>query len=221
MPVKFWKFGLTTPSGMPVSRIAARSARGLPDATSACQVRERARVEHRAAASRARGAARRRRTGCRSNGESLVPVVLALHRDEHLVEQRVAETRHLRPRPDVRRVVPVVAALVVEVHALTRCRRPHADHRERLLRVGRRVAVGRQQRHRDLQRDRVHVEILRRVHRHRAARHRDEVRALDRPERAEVEDRSEVDVEALGPLPGEHLRCRRRASGSPTSASAA
>jgi hypothetical protein len=32
-PVKFWKPGMT-PAGMPVSRIASRSARGLPEALS-------------------------------------------------------------------------------------------------------------------------------------------------------------------------------------------
>ena len=44
-PVKFWKPG-TMPAGMPVSRIAARSARGLARGVQLGQVREHARVEH-------------------------------------------------------------------------------------------------------------------------------------------------------------------------------
>ena len=36
------------------------------------------------------------------------------------------------------------------------------------------------------------------------------VKLLDRTEDAEIEDGAEVDVEALGPLPGEHLAHARK-----------
>ena len=45
-PVKFWKPG-TMPAGMPVSRIASRSARAVPDCGELGEVREHARVERR------------------------------------------------------------------------------------------------------------------------------------------------------------------------------
>ena len=54
----------------------------------------------------------------------------------------------------------------------------------------------------DLDCDGVHVEPLRAVHADRVRR-RDEVQVLERAQRPEIEDAAEVDVEALGSLPGE------------------
>ena len=72
-------------------------------------------------------------------------------------------------------------------------------------------AVWREHRDRDLDRDRVDVERLRRVDAVRR-RERDQVRDSERPQPAEVEDRAEVDVERLVPLAGRtpSRRCRER-----------
>ena len=82
--------------------------------------------------------------------------------------------------------------------------RPDADRGVGRQRVGRRLAVGGQPRDRDLDRERVHVERAQRVHARRRRR-RDQVQVLERSQRGEVEDRAEVDVEAVEALPGEDL----------------
>src|SRR5439155_10753737 len=73
-----------------------------------------------------------------------------------------------------------------------------------------------QMRDRDLQRDRVDVERLGGVDAHRV-RAGDQVQVLERAQVGEIEDRAEVDVEAVRALAGEHLHAvgqrvyRRRA----------
>ena len=83
-------------------------------------------------------------------------------------------------------------------------RAPDADHRGAGHHVLRPRAVLGQVGDRNLDGDRVDVERLGRIDR-RGGRARDQVQVLERAQVAEIEDRSQVDVEPVESLPGEHL----------------
>ena len=94
-PVKFWNPG-TTPAGMPVSRIASQVG---PRLRVRRQVREHPRVQHRQQLRPAPAWSTyfvEPRVLPRRPG---VPLVLLGHRDQHLVDQRVAEPGDLLPGP--------------------------------------------------------------------------------------------------------------------------
>ena len=126
----------------------------------------------------------------------------------HLVEQRVAEPRHLGPRP---RVDIVARSALVDPGLLAAGRGPDAEHR---VGVGDLVGLGpvhRQLADGHLDGDAVHVEPGGGVHplghlaEAGAGQAEGGVVLLEGAEVAEVEHGAEVDVEALGPLAGEHL----------------
>ena len=143
-----------------------------------------------------------------------VPEVLLAHRDDDLVDQRVAQPGDLCPRPDGESG----AGRRIEVAELLAAGRgPHADDGVGIGDVRRGRAVGREVADRNLDGDGVDVgrgERVDAVGPHAG----DQVGAGEGPQVAEVEDRAEVDVEALGPLAGEH---DLTASGSVVTAAAA
>ncbi len=81
---------------------------------------------------------------------------------------------------------------------------PHADDRITARRIARRLAVARDVRQRNLQRDRVDAEAIGRIDAGRRGDHRRQVEVLERPQVAQVEDRADVDIEAIQSLSGEH-----------------
>ena len=129
-----------------------------------------------------------------------VPAILAAHRNDDLVDEWVAQARHLGPPAGGS------ALALVGLHraALPARGRPHADHRLRVLDVSRHGSVPGEVGLRDLDRDRVHVVALRTVL---AAGHRqgDEVKVLERAKGTEIEDRAEIHEEAFIALAGEDL----------------
>ena len=183
------------PAGMPVSRIGLQVGARLPGRDQRGQVGKHAGVET---------GQQRREAGLGDvAGEQLVvrrrqrvPLVLLAERDQDLVDQRVAEPRHLPERPAVD-VLAVVG--VPQPDPLAARRGPHADGR---------VAAPGHRGNRHLDRDRVHVQVVGGVHPRRGAGEDVQpvlgVQVLERPQVAQVEDRAQVDVEALGALPGEH-----------------
>ena len=94
-PVKFWKPG-TIPAGIPVSRIATRSARSC---SSRCAARFGNTPGYRSGSSvPSSGLLTYWAKSASWSGWRAVPLVLAGDRNDHLVEQRVAEARHLHER---------------------------------------------------------------------------------------------------------------------------
>ena len=81
-------------------------------------------------------------------GRLMVPVVLAAHRHDHLVEQRVAQPGDLRPRPVA---VPLAGVVIEDARPLPACGRPHPDYRP---------APGGDLGDRDLQGNGVNVQVL-------------------------------------------------------------
>ncbi len=130
----------------------------------------------------------------------VVPRVLAGHRDEHLVEQGVAQSGHLRHAALAH--VPV-GPLVEDPDLGPAGRGPHPDHGVRVHDVGRRRAGGGQLPDRHLQHDAVDVDLGQGVDAGHGRRGQ-QVRRLERTERAQVEHRAEVDPEGVRSLPGEH-----------------
>ena len=111
------------PAGMPVSRIASRSAR------SACergQVREHARVEHGQQPGQLGLGDVLGELACRAAARPRFHRSFCAHRHDDLVEQRVAEPGDLGVRAG-----PLVAVVVAEAALLAVGRRPHADDRIR------------------------------------------------------------------------------------------
>ena len=132
-----------------------------------------------------------------------VPEVLLAHRDEDLVDQRVAQPGDL----GVRAAVDVQGAVdVVDPGALAAGGRPDADRRLRVVHAGRLVAALGEVGDRHLDGDRVDVEVRRRVHPGAVGRELVQAEVVvvagERAQVPEVEDRAEVDVEALGALSG-------------------
>ena len=135
-----------------------------------------------------------------------VPAVLLAERDDHLVEQRVAQARDLHPWPGLR---ALVVGAVGDPHLAAAGCTPDAEHRLGAGHVFGNRVVGRQLADRDLDRDRVDVERLQGVH---AGRHhrRNQVQVLERTQVGEVEDRPEVDEERIVALACEHRLPRRQ-----------
>ena len=132
-----------------------------------------------------------------------VPLVLLGERHEHLVEQRVAESRHLHVRPGV--VAPSVIR-IADAGLLSTRRRPHADARRSRRGLGGRHTAGGEVGDRHLDRDAVHVGGRQRVHAGRRTEGGQSERRVeigDGTQVTQVEDRAEVDEERLGALSGE------------------
>ena len=93
------------------------------------------------------------------SGRQRVPQVLLAQRDENLVDERIAQSRHLPERAAVE-VFPALG--VPQPHPLPARRRPHADHRTRaawpVWPAGGQLPGG------DLDGDGVHVQRRGRVH---------------------------------------------------------
>ena len=204
LPVKFWKPG-TTPDGIPVSRIATRSARSAG--------------QHRRGSGTRPGtapAAAVASSGCFTYCANClvaarvgrVPQVLLAERDDHLVEQRVAEPRDLHPRADLRCPLslrmPIGLVEPSSTGRLAARAAPDAEHRLRARRVGRHLAVPRQLRDRDLDRDRVHVQRARAGRRSTAAADGIRCRFWNGRRSARSKIDAEVDEERVVPLAGEH-----------------
>ncbi len=117
-----------------------------------------------------------------------------LGRNDDLVDQRIAQPRHLHERP----AVATVPSLQHPV-GLTAGSSKDADRRRRRSDAGRVDSARGQVSLRDLDRDRVDVLLLERVDA-RSRRHVRQEGRLERPQVAEIKDRAEVNVEALGPL---------------------
>ena len=139
-----------------------------------------------------------------------VPVILLADADQQLVDQRVAEPRHLRERP---RPHIATGPLAQDPYSLPRRGGPDADHGGRIVNAGRRRPVTGQLVDGDLQRQRVDVGRPEGIHswhaRHEPSRRQAEhvVVGGERPQVSQVEDGAQVDVEAIGPLAGERY-CR-------------
>ena len=196
VPVKFRVKPGTTRAGIPVSRIASRSARGFFAASSAARCGNT--PGYRTGSSPASSGWV---TYCGEplvvGGRQRVPPVLLPERDQDLVEQRVAQPRYLPERP-AGHVLAVVR--VPQRDPLTAGRGPHADGR---------VPLPGHRRDRHLDRDRMHVQVVGGVHPGRGRQFQAGdvergVQVLERPQVGQVEDRAQVDVEGFGPLPGEH-----------------
>src|SRR5207245_2145594 len=136
-----------------------------------------------------------------------VPEVLLAQLDHDLVDQGLAEAAHLDPRPalyDPRILLPDRPFAPARGG-------PDADHGAGVRGVRRVESVPGQVRLRDLDRDRVDVEAFRAVDAGRGGG-RDQVQVLERSEGPQVEDRAEVDVEALAPLTREGLHAAAEAA---------
>src|SRR6266568_2689836 len=124
-----------------------------------------------------------------------VPVVLLAERDDHLVEQRVAQPRYL----SVRAAVDMAGALRVQnPRAAPACRGPNAYDRP---------VVRGYPRDWYLQGDRMHVQELGSVDTRCCLESLglgEDLEVLEWPQIAEIEYRAEVDVEALRALACEH-----------------
>ncbi len=155
VPVKFWKPGMMPP-GMPVSRIARRSARS---ALNAARFGNTPGVQHRQELGRARGGRRTARSPCPSRDRVAFHWSFLAHRHDHLVER--AGCRGGTPARTVRRCTSLPSS---RTSAFWRCADAQTPiDRAGRHRVGRRRAVASEAADRHLDRDRVHVERAQRV----------------------------------------------------------
>ena len=195
----FWN-PVTTVAGMPVRRMAARSARR--------------------AWCRRPGGGRRRGRGPEQSGQSRgghvlgelavvdrevgVPVVLFGQGDQQLVEQRVGQTGNLYVRSGVQ--VPALAVVVEEAGGLATGRGPDTDDSMGVGDARWCPTAGGEGGDGYLEGERVDIEGVGGVDAGHAGQGAAGVGLLERSEVPEVEDGAQVDVEAFGPLPGEHRK---------------